>query len=210
MTDYSSNSHKSKELAEQKETKAPEKKIEKIVTHEVKVERSMINRLASLFFETDIGTVKDYVIEDVFFPKMKELVFSLFTDGLNMLLFQGKKPTTTRNPNSYSVTPIRVSYNRCYDQSKPESSTVTPKVKSWFNPEEIIFEDYADAQNVLDNMKDILEESDAVSIAEFSEMTGVEFKWTGVNFGWTSLKGVSIEPTSDGRWYLKMPRPKPL
>lgn len=207
--DYSSNSHKSKELAEQKE-EVPEKKIEKVVTHEVKVERSMIKRLASLFFETDIGTVKDYVVEDVFFPKLKELAYSVITDGLNMWFFQGKKPTGTRINNSGSVTPIRVSYNRCSDQSKPESSTVTPRVKPWFDPEEVKFEDYADARNVLDNLKDILEASDAVSVSEFADLANIDIKWTGVKFGWTSLKNVTIEQTSDGRWYLKMPRPKPI
>lgn len=205
--DYGSNSHKSKELEAKKEENIPEQKLEKIVTKNVTMKRNIVNRVLSLFFETDIDTVKDYVIQDVFIPKIKELVYSLATDGLNMWMFQGKKPSGTRINSSSSITPVRVSYNKYYDQGKVEEQKLSVRPKPWFDSKEVIFDNRSDAEEVLDTLKDILERCDAVSILDFADLTGLDLKWTGTKYGWTNLNNTSIEPAPGGGYYIKLPRP---
>lgn len=97
MEDYRSNSHKAK--AEAKE--AAEKKVDKVVTGNVKrKKKSEVSKFKDVFISEDVSNVKSYIFLDVLVPAIKKAVSDIVKDGVDMMLY-GDKRSGSRGSSSY-------------------------------------------------------------------------------------------------------------
>ena len=198
-TNYGTNSNRSKENIPETETRE-EKKIEKVVSGQVKVKKK--NKLAEAFIKEDMGNVKDYIFIDVIVPAIKNLILDTTTNALSMLLNGETRSRSRSGGTSY------VNYRGMYDNGRPAPSR-GGDYRRGFDFDDIIFSSRADAEEVLSQMYDILDQYHSVRVTDFYELAGVTGDYTGNRYGWTDLRSASVDRDRDG-YIVRLPRPIPL
>ena len=196
MPEYQSNSHRTKELAAQENP--AERRTEKVVTGGTKIrKKSTLTKMANEFLPGDVDDVKRYVLRDVLIPTIKRTI----SDVVDTLL--GVNTT----PRSSSPAGPRVSY-RSYYAARPdrrESTALRPR-STPYSYDDVVFDRYDDAAEVLLRMRELVSRFDAVSVADLFDMTGNVGNYTDNKYGWTDLSDARIERVSDG-YIIRLPRP---
>ena len=204
MDNYKPNSNRYNELkAQQSIEEANSKKLESVVSGNVSMrKKTTLKKVADIFFQKDINDVKSYLIMDVLIPEIRDALYNLVMNGLDMMLYDGKR---TRKASSNTM---RVNYSAKYNNqtSIPESSNSSPRTKSGLNFDDVVFDDGMDAEEVLNQMLNIIEQYDSVSVADFCELAGIPGEYTDRKYGWTSLGAAEVKRISGGGYILKLPR----
>ena len=204
MDNYKPNSNRYNELkAQQSIEEANSKKLESVVSGNVSMrKKTTLKKVADIFFQKDINDVKSYLIMDVLIPEIRDALYNLVMNGLDMMLYDGKR---TRKASSNTM---RVNYSAKYNNqtSIPESSNSSPRTKSGLNFDDVVFDDRMDAEEVLNQMLNIIEQYDSVSVADFCELAGIPGEYTDRKYGWTSLGAAEVKRLSGGGYVLKLPR----
>lgn len=197
-TNYGTNSNRSKEAPPATENRE-EKKVEKVVSGSVKVKKK--NKFAEAFIKEDMGNVKEYIFVDVIVPTIKNLILDTTTNALSMIL-NGEARGTSRTRATSNV-----NYRGMYDRRPTPSRG--GDYRRGFDFDEIIFSSRADAEEVLSQMYDILDQYHSVRVTDFYELAGVTGDYTGNRYGWTDLRSASVDRDRDG-YIVRLPRPIPL
>lgn len=198
MDDYKPNSHKYKESQRTQTTE--KKKVEKVVSG--KVHKKKKNRFVDLFISEDAANVKSYVFMDVLVPAIKKAISDIVTDGVHMILYDGD---TGRRGSSGSKTSY-VSYRDCSSSRRDDRRSVS---RGLYHYDEIIFESRGDADFVLDQMYDILDSYEVVSVADLYDLAGESCEHTANRYGWTNLRNADVVRVRDG-YIIKLPKPGPI
>ena len=194
MDEYKSNSHKSRE-----EANKPEKKIEKIVTGEVKTKKhGGFRKLADIFLAEDIGEVKSFIIHDILIPAIKKAISDIITNGTDMLMY-GKDSRRKSTPAS------RIDYGGCFDKRNSNRSPV----RMGYSYQEITLSSRSEAEDVLTRMDELISMYNMVSVADLYDLVGVTGTYTDNNYGWTDIRNASVVRVRDG-YMIKMPKALPL
>ena len=192
--EYTPNSHKYKE--EQKA--ASERKIEKVVTGTVKTKK----RLSGKIFNTgDMGDVRDYLVDEVAIPGVKNLILDFIIGGATRLL--GGKSRYSRSTGA-----SKISYRDYYEQRddrRPVSTSGTGR----FDIDDIIFPTRGDAEAVRDQMDEVIAKYGFVTVGDMYDMAGLPQPFTGQKYGWTSIVSSRIESVRDG-YVIRLPKMGPI
>lgn len=200
MPEYQSNSHRTKELAAQE--KPAERRTEKVVTGGTKLrKKSALTKTVNAFLPGDVDDVKRYVLMDVLVPTIKRTISDVVRNAVDMLL--GVNTT----PRSSSPAGTRVSYRSYYDarDDRRESTALRPR-STPYSYDDVVFDRYDDAAEVLLRMRELVSRFDAVSVADLFDMTGHAGNYTDNKYGWTDLSDARVERVSDG-YIIRLPRP---
>lgn len=139
----------------------PKKQLKKVTTGKVTIKQeSEIQKLAHNFLAEDLQTIREKLWTDYILPGIKNMVCS----AVNIALFGVDRSRT--NTNGYSQQ--RNSYSSYYanaNQSRPPQNNYRPNRLDWQN---ITFDSYADANDVLNEMGHALHEYGQVTIADFT------------------------------------------
>ena len=191
--DYKSNSHKSK-----KEVKKEEKKIEKVVTGSVKKKKkNKVTKLTSVFLPEDVTSVKDYILQDALIPAVKKFI----TDSVDMVLY-GETGSKKKRSSSF------VSY-RDFSDKKERKGYNDYKSRTMFDYDDIFLESRRDAENVLKQMHDIINDYGILSVADMFDLVGEPANYTMNKYGWHNIDNAEIVHTREG-YKIKMPRALPF
>lgn len=196
MEIYQSNSHKSKELANEQPVEE-KKKVEKVVVGQVKVKKKGgLGKVFRNIVSEDAKDVKTYLISDIVIPTIKKTI----TDTVDMILYGGSR----KNRSAMS----RVSYRSFYDE--PRSRDVREPVTTvGYNYDDIIIPTRGEAEEVLSGMNDILDRYQIVSVADLYDLVGLTGNYTDNKYGWTNLRDADVQRVRDG-YMLKLPRALPI
>lgn len=191
--DYKSNSHKSK-----KEVKKEEKKIEKVVTGSVKKKKkNKVTKLTSVFLPEDVTSVKDYILQDALIPAVKKFI----TDSVDMVLY-GETGSKKKHSSSF------VSY-RDFSDKRERKGYNDYKSRTMFDYDDIFLESRRDAENVLKQMHDIINDYGILSVADMFDLVGEPANYTMNKYGWHNIDNAEIVHTREG-YKIKMPRALPF
>lgn len=191
--DYKSNSHKSK-----KEVKKEEKKIEKVVTGSVKKKKkNKVTKLTSVFLPEDATSVKDYILQDALIPAVKKFI----TDSVDMILY-GETGSKKKRSSSF------VSY-RDFSDKRERKGYNDYKSRTMFDYDDIFLESRRDAENVLKQMHDIINDYGILSVADMFDLVGEPANYTMNKYGWHNIDNAEIVHTREG-YKIKMPRALPF
>lgn len=191
--DYKSNSHKSK-----KEVKKEEKKIEKVVTGSVKKKKkNKVTKLTSVFLPEDVTSVKDYILQDALIPAVKKFI----TDSVDMVLY-GETGSKKKRSSSF------VSY-RDFSDKRERKGYNDYKSRTMFDYDDIFLESRRDAENVLKQMHDIINDYGILSVADMFDLVGEPANYTMNKYGWHNIDNAEIVHTREG-YKIKMPRALPF
>lgn len=197
---YKSNSHKSK--LENKEVIETKKDIKKVVSGTTKPKKkTSFRKFTDVFISGDVADVKSYVRDDIVIPNLKKAIFDIVKNSIEIFLWG------EASKSSKSVNASKVSYRSYYDKDNDRrKDSLSTKVKSGFDYDEIIFENRGDAEKVLSAMDDVIAQYDVVSIGDLYDLAGVSTDNHAIHrYGWTNIRSAEVLRVRDG-YIIKFPK----
>jgi len=182
----------------------PEKRIvvKKVVSAKL-AKKSMIG--------TTLRNVGSYILLEILIPAAKNTLSDMVNNASDMILFGEPK---SRRRDRERARGSHVSYTSYYDRDRTERLYDRDRRdrlygRSRFNPDDILISTREDAEEVIQNMYDLLDQYSMVSVSEFLEMVGLPDEYTDRNYGWTSLRDVEVRRVRDG-YIIDLPNPRAL
>jgi hypothetical protein len=200
---FPANSHRTRD---EKTEEPEEKKVQRVVTGPVITrKKSFWRKLKDSFLGEDVGSVGAYIIYDVLIPAAKDTLEDLVKGSVEVLLRGETRGSRTRRDGSRSY----VSYSNYYksdDRSRRDSSYVN-RARHDFS--DIILKSRGEAEEVLSQLVDMVEDYGVASIADLYGMVGVSTSFTDNKYGWDNLSSASISRVRDG-YMLDLPKAIPI
>ena len=202
MEEYPSNSHKSKEKAAA--SNMPEKNIEKVIKGGVKTKKKTeLSKVAGMLISEDAANVKSYILLDVLIPAFKKAISDIVTNGIDMILYG----ETGRNKKKSTAS--KISY-RDYYESDRRRDVGSSRNRGGFDYDELIFETRGDADVVLSEMINIIDDYKFVSVADLYDLADEpNNNYMAQRYGWCNLSSAQIV-RSNGGYMLKLPKAMPF
>lgn len=199
MQDYKPNSNKSKQEALEK------KEVKKVISGTATRRKNEVRKLTDIFVHEDISNVKTYVFMDILVPAIKKAISDIVTDGVDMILFGG-----TTNHNKKGNT-INGSYKNYVSFSSNNRDTRDRGYsRDGYSYDDIRYETRGEAEAVLNQMDDILDQYQEVTVLDYYDLSGVTGNFTDNKYGWTDLRSASVERLRGGGYIIKLPRARVL
>lgn len=202
MDEYKSNSRLSR--GKDKKEELEKKKVEKIAKGTVKTKRK--NGFLSMFISGDMMDIKDYVIQDILIPTIKNTIEDMITNGISMLLNNGE---TRKGSSRRSSTSSRISYRSYYEREESERDRDRGRRDRGYSYDDVILESRAEAEEVIARLDELIDVYGMASVADLYDLVGISGQYTDNKYGWTDVRSASHVRVRDG-YLLKMPRAKPL
>lgn len=205
MEQYTGNSLKSREAAE---NKPEEKKVEKVVKGTAKVKKkSELYKIASSIVCDEVTSVKEYIIYDVIIPAIRDTISDVIIGSVN-LLFHGDAKAGRKG---YGTNASKVSYRSFYNDKRDRDRDRDRDRSVIVSYDDIALTSKADAEEVLDRMDEMIDQYGVATVADLFEMVGESGNgYTDRNYGWTSLRTASIFRDRHGDYRFKLPRACPI
>lgn len=204
--EYKPNSHKYREG--KSDVPAERQKVDKVISGVVKTKKkSEIRKFADVFVAEDAHMVKEYLVQDLLIPSIKNTILDLIIEGAT-IIFKGESGRS-RKPGGSSVN--YVSYSRYADRDVRDERRYSPsRAGVDFGLDDIYFESRGDAEVVLTRLDEMIETYDRASVADFYDAIGKSCPHTYNNYGWTNLVNAEVIRIRGGDYKLKFPRVKPI
>lgn len=190
-----------------------QKKTGKVITGTVDVPTK--KKVRDSIIAKDGKTVKEYAIFDVLIPSGKRLFYDFFNKILSMILFgdgrgSGSAPGTFGYDYSRQYQKVSFGGYSSLDGSRPAvSPSSRPASYSGFEYDSFVFGSRGDVEAVLNQMTDILERYQMVTVADLYDCLGKDAPYTAENYGWRSMAGAKVGINGEG-FTMILPPPKPL
>lgn len=182
----------------------PEKKVEKVITGTAKTKKKTgVTKLADIFIEDDVDSVKSYIVGDVIVPTIKKTIYDVITGSLDMFFFGG-----TGGGGRARSTADKVSYRNYSSYSNKRESRPTTRTTG-YSYDEIVLDSRGEAEEVLTRMDELVSTYGIVSVADFYDLVGVTCQYTDNKYGWTNIRNAQVMRVRDG-YMIKMPKAMPL
>lgn len=188
-----SNSHNSKQP----------KQIKPVAQARLKKGGRGIGRLKGAIVAETGRALLDYIMYDVIVPNLKDAIAAtvnraLFGDGRGYTV-GGRGSSNRTDYTAYS----RGRSDGSYRDPRRELSS---RVKTQHNFDEVVFNDRAEADLVLERLMDLIDSYGVATVADFYDLAGVSTDYTDNNWGWERLGSAAIRRTRAG-YILDLPRP---
>jgi hypothetical protein len=207
QVDYPSNSRNPRPA----DQPAEEKKVEKVVTGEVvRRKRSPFAKLAHGFLAEDSGGILEHIVQEVLIPAARTMIYDMFTQGLERTLWGESKPrsTTQRGYTNYTTKSAVTTRTGPYSGG----ATITPlsrQQRATHDFTDIIVPNRAEAEEVLDRMRDLIHEYQVCTVADFLDLVGQTGEFTDDKWGWFDLRSADIRIVRGG-YMFRLPRTQPI
>ncbi|QAU06288.1 hypothetical protein SEA_RICKMORE_54 [Gordonia phage Rickmore] len=190
-----------------------EKKIEQITVNSVvRRKKPLSKRFAENFMGGDAQSVGAYIVADVLLPAAKDMVADAVSQGIEKMLFGEARAPRSRGAvgNRGVGGTTHVSYNRYSGNSQTRQQgpkSVSPRARATHDFDEIILSTRAEADEVLDNLFNLVSEYDFATVADLYGMVGVTGSYTDEKWGWSDIRGTGVTRVKGG-YLLDLPRPQ--
>lgn len=201
-----SNSNLSK--AEQVEVERPATK--KVVKGTVtKVEKSLFKKFKETFTGDDTNSIIGYLVVDILIPSAKDLIYDMVKSGVEMMLFSSDDRPSDRAKRK-NGTPY-ISYTSYSNQTRRNGTKDRPTTsrKSVHDFSDIALDSRGEAEDVIKNLVDLIDQYDEATVADLYGLVGIESDYTDDNWGWDNLSRASVSRYRD-KFILNLPKPKSL
>ena len=213
MEDLKPNSHqyqKEQERAQEEGRDIPvEKNVEAVVSGKVtRKKKSLGRRFVEIFFADgeSIQDIRTYLVEEVLVPAIKENIADAINGAVGMLFFGEARRRSGKSSRNGS----RVNYGGYFNSDdggtrRERISRASRDRSSRASLDEFLFESRADAEQVRDEMLEMLDQYDQVTVADYLDLIGVSSEFTDHKYGWTDLGRMPIA-RGRGGYRLELPR----
>lgn len=186
----------------QRNKEEEERRIEKIVNGQVKQKKKSTGRqFAEKFINEDASNVKQYVLFDILVPALKDMVSAAISAATDMIIYGEVKGRSSRNIRTING---NTNYNGISTSRNREQRAAT--VRDRFVIDDVYFDERFDAEKVLDDLCDQIDEYGRVSAYDFYGACGLSCDSSLRNWGWFDLNTASVVRTRDGDYTIKLPK----
>jgi hypothetical protein len=143
---------------------------------------------------------------DVLVPAIKKAIYDIVTNGIDMFLYGG----SGKGKNSSNG--AKVSYRNYYERKDNNSGyrgSENVKPRNGFEYDDIIFSNRGEAENVKQQMQDVIGRYGVVTVADLYDMADLTAPYTSQKYGWMDVSGAEAVRVRDG-YMLKLPRAVPI
>ena len=200
---YSGNSNRDKTQEE-----VPSKKVEQVTGSAIQRKKPLGRRIAENFTGADAQNVGQYVLFEVVLPQVKDLIYDVGSSALQRALFgdRGGKTYTSSSRRGYSPTPYSTI------SATPKQQMQHPVISASDEFGEIIVENRGKAQEVMDQMGNLIETYSMASVSDLKASVGLTGNFTDEKFGWVTMGGTDIRRVGGNQpgYLLIFPRPQEL
>lgn len=208
MDNYTPNSHKYKAELKEKESAEKRKKVEKVTNGTVKVKKkSETRKFIDNLMGEQMSDIKSSIKNDYIIPAIRNTIWDVFTNTLDMILFGGSGGRSHKRSVS-----DKISYRSFYDDIRSDSRRYDDKrdrSRSGYDYDELILPTRGEAQAVLNAMDNMMDEYKIVSVADMYELMGETCPYTAYKYGWTNIRTAEIVRVHGG-YVIKMPKAMPI
>lgn len=173
-----------------------------------KLRKNPGRKIADLFLDEDVSSVKGYILFDVVIPAIKNTIVDIVTNGIEMLFWgdsRGSRRASGRRD--------RTSYESYYASGRSSSRARrrdddddTEHRQSKMDYRDVIFESRGEAEEVLQALMEACAVYHQVTVADLFDAAGVTGNgFTDQKWGWTNLDGCSTRRVRDG-YVIDLPR----
>lgn len=163
-------------------------------------------------FVQDRENAADYIIFDVLIPAFKKTVWDLGTSALSLILGQ-KRPFGSGNgyggATKYGYSSMYTGVQRVEKPSFMAARDTRKISQGGQDFDDLLFDSRGEAELVLDQLRDIMDRYQVVSVSDLYESCHLPAPHTANKYGWTALNGARIQRVPDG-YLLIMPMATPL
>jgi hypothetical protein len=166
------------------------------------------------FIGGDMKSAMHYMMLDVVIPAIQDTLIDAFQGGVERLI-RGENARPRRGvPSSYGDIIGHVNYggiSRGPAQSsrQPQQRMLSRRARSRQEFDEIIIPSRQEAEEVIDQMFEIMSRYGSVSVANLYGLTGIQSAHTDHKWGWTQLRGARAVPQRrSGGFLLDLPEPE--
>lgn len=193
------------------------------VTKGTVVEKSRLQKAASIFFEEDMDSIKDSIVDDYIKPrakdflkdsirKVKEYLVENITAAAEIFFF-GKTDKANRKGtyNGQKVNYVTY-YNNdgSYDYYGNNRSSATSR-DPVTSLKRVGIVSQGKAEEVLTELIALSKRYQAVPVADYYQLVGISPTKEDYNYGWFDFVGVRVVyDSSIGKYVLTLPKPVPL
>jgi hypothetical protein len=196
--DYPSNSAKSKKPP------VEEKIVEKVIVGEVKLrKKGWRDKLGGAFISEDSGTVGSFVLMEVLVPAAKNMIADSVKEAIDRIFYGDSRP---RSPSSRSS---HINYNNRYIDRPVVNRELSRKARASHDFNDIIFDSRSEAEDVLDRLRDLINQYDVASVNDLYDLVGLTGEFTDDKWGWSDLRSASVRAIRGG-YLLNLPRTQPI
>lgn len=189
--------------------KEEEHRVEKVAKGKVqKKSETSVQKFAKAFVPQDAKSIKDYVLEES--PGLIVSFLRRFLQNMLDTYFPDKGGYGYSRGGSLGMRNSATRYDNVIRTGAATGTGVkTRNTNTVYEYENVVFNDYADADEVLDGLYDCLQRYEKVRVFDLYDLAGVAANATDRNYGWVDLRGSRVVSTRDG-WVIDLPRAVPL
>lgn len=204
----------------EKEEKVEEHAKLKPVTTAKKRKKGLIERfVVAMIGPEGIPSVTSYLNKEIVVPAIKDVIANSVSAGVNMMVYGHDKAGERRggysnynsNQSSTYNRPIR-NYQSSYSNAQRQAAPVEiepVRRNNMFSSTDYIMSSRQEALDVLDMLRENLDNYGLVTLADFFDLIGVESQYVDNNYGWQDLTNVTIVPVRGG-YTLSLPNVRVL
>jgi hypothetical protein len=188
-------------------------RVQQVTTGEVKQKRrSLRKQLGEAFVAGDLKTSAKYAMMDIFLPGARDMIFEVFQGGLEKFFFGDGRRRGSTVP-QHGAEGFQ-QYHRAYSggplMSGGPARAMSRAARARHNFDEIMLASRGDAEEVINQMFEVLSRYGEVKVADLYDLVGIPTAHTDHKWGWTSLRGAGTQRMRDGSYLLDLPDPVPL
>lgn len=155
------------------------------------------------------------LIKNNIIPGIQLMLADTFHNAVDMIFVTrstGRRPSSSVNNNLQRpgvARQTRVSYSEQSNQNAIAKRSISDRARAQHDFSEIIFESRPEANGVLDDMRNYLEQYERVPVDQLYSFMGVDPTFRDSAWGWTNLDGSFVKHVRNG-FVLELPAPEPL
>ena len=163
--------------------------------------QSAVAKIFRYLIADSITAAKERSLKEVLLPGIRSVLFDTANDILAGILFPDED---SRPASGYRSRNVRSGTRTSYDKYYREKERKDNRSKNWSltnstcEPDDIILDTRAQANNVLNELDYIIHKYGQASIATYYDIVGVTGDWTDNRYGWTSLRGAGVKSVREG------------
>ena len=144
------------------------------------------------------------VLEEVIIPALIDGIRDAIYTATDYILYGGKQRSSRNNRRSGGS---YTSYSKKSQQRSGSARRSAPSSSAYY----FTYDERSDADKDLEKMRDVIDQVEFVTIMDmFSIAKRQTNNYTYNDWGWYDLRSAMVRRTTDGRFYIDLPKPVPI
>jgi hypothetical protein len=190
------------------------KNIERVTSGDVtRKRRSLRKQFSDVFVGGNARIAIQYAIMDILLPAAQDTIVETLQQGIEMLFKgdarrrRGGATPPSSGPYGYVDYARRSTFG--YSRLPSAQRALSRAARSRHNFDEIVLDDRTEAEQVIDQLFEIVGSYESATVADLYELVGLTPSHTDNKWGWTDLTGAGVSRIRGG-YLLDLPEPYPL